>query len=361
MIKVNIDKLINLNKFVTLETNNRIKLFYDQKISSAKKIDPLYVGLMTDIQKYILRGGKRLRPTLAVLGYKAAEGKDLDLALDAALSLELFHSFVLMHDDVMDGDTRRYGGPNITGIYQRRYARKLTPEHSLKQAESMAILAGELNEAFTFEVLAGLQLSATKRIELMDHFQYVLFETGAGQQLDVLNSSLSGINIKTIDKVNYYKTAQYSIISPLIFGLKLVDNDERLARQFMNYGKEVGLAFQLKDDMLGAFGTTRQTGKPVGSDIREGKQTLLAYYTKQLASDLQWKAVQTRLGKSDLTTEDIKLVKNIFKESGAQAKVDVAIQDHLQKALAIVETLKISTEVKELLASFAIYCVERKK
>ena len=109
-------KLLYLNKHVKAEIDQRLKKYFDQKILAAKKIDPIYTKLLVDMQKYILRGGKRLRPTLMILGYRAAGGADVGKALDAALALEIFHNFVLIHDDVMDGDTTRYGGLNITGI-----------------------------------------------------------------------------------------------------------------------------------------------------------------------------------------------------------------------------------------------------
>lgn len=354
-------KLHNLNQYVKKEIDSRIKFYFDEKIVAASKIDPIYTRLLTDMQKYILRGGKRLRPTLMILGYRAAGGEEIEKALDAALALEIFHNFVLIHDDVMDGDTTRYGGPNITGIYERRLRGNLKPERARHTAEAIAILAGELNEAFTFEVLADLDAKPEVKFAMMNHFQRILFETGAGQQLDVLSQTRKQLNLKNIDKVNFYKTAQYTITSPLQFGVIYQGKVNGLMESFSEYGRELGEAFQLTDDLLGMFGSSRQTGKPVGSDIREGKQTLLMYYAKRLCKPLQWRAIETRLGKSGLTNEDVKLVRGLLKESGAQAKVAVAAEDHLQKALVLLDKMDIDAETKDLLKSFSIYCVERKK
>jgi len=354
-------KLLYLNKHVKAEIDQRLKKYFDQKILAAKKIDPIYTKLLVDMQKYILRGGKRLRPTLMILGYRAAGGADVGKALDAALALEIFHNFVLIHDDVMDGDTTRYGGLNITGIYERRLQHNLSPARARHTAESIAILAGELNEAFTFDVLANLNATPDVKFAMMNHFQRILFETGAGQQLDVLSQTRKQLNLKNIDKVNYYKTAQYTITSPLQLGVIFNGDANGLLNSFSEFGRELGEAFQLTDDLLGMFGSSRQTGKPVGSDIREGKQTLLMFYAKRLCKPLNWKAIETRLGKSNLTSEDVKTVRNILKESGAQAKVAVAAEDHLQKALLLLEQMDIDAETKELLRLFSIYCVERKK
>ena len=354
-------KLLSLNKYVKDEIDSRIKLYFDDKIIAASKIDPIYKRLLEDMQKYILRGGKRLRPTLMVLGYRAAGGNNVDEALDAALALEIFHNFVLIHDDVMDGDTTRYGGPNITGIYERRLKGNLDSSRARHTAEAIAILAGELNEAFTFEVLANLNAKAETRFAMMNHFQRILFETGAGQQLDVLSQTRQRLNLKNIDKVNYYKTAQYTITSPLQFGVIYHGNTNGLMDSLSEFGRELGEAFQLTDDLLGMFGSSKQTGKPVGSDIREGKQTLLMFYAKRLSKSLEWRAIETRLGKAKLTSEDVKIVRTILKECGAQAKVAVAAEDHLQKALAILDRMEIDDETKGLLNSFSIYCVERKK
>jgi geranylgeranyl diphosphate synthase type I len=132
-------------------------------------------------------------------------------------------------------------------------------------------------------------------------------------------------------------------------------------KTFNEFGSELGKAFQIADDLLGMFGSTRQTGKPVGSDIREGKQTLLMYYAKKLCKPLEWKAIETRLGNEKITSEDVRLVRNILKESGAQAKAAVAAEDHLQNALKVVDGMSIDEETKSILRAFSVYCVIRKK
>ena len=114
-------KLKELNSYVIKEIDKRLDKFFNEKINSAKKIDPIYEKLLSDMKKFIQRGGKRLRPTLMLMGYKAAGGTDFTKALDASLSLEIFHNFVLIHDDIMDGDMTRYGGANMTGIYYKRF------------------------------------------------------------------------------------------------------------------------------------------------------------------------------------------------------------------------------------------------
>lgn len=362
MTKNEATKLLDLNKYTKAQIDSRIIEFYDAKIVQAKAIDPLYVKLLEDMKKFILRGGKRLRPTLMLLGYRASGGQDIDFALDAALSLEIFHNFVLIHDDVMDGDLTRYGGANITGIYNGRFKRSLEDSAARHSAESVAILAGELNEFFTFEVLTALDTNNKLILAMMSHYQRVLFETGAGQMLDVMSSLRGEINLSKIEKVNYYKTAQYTITSPLHFGVIAAGGkDKKLLKDFSAFGAELGKAFQLADDLLGVFGSSRQTGKPVGSDIREGKQTVLMYHAKKLATPLQWKAIESRLGKQNITPEDVKTVRAVLRASGAQAKVAVTAEDHLAKAFSILDTTKIDTETKALLKSFASYCVARKK
>jgi geranylgeranyl pyrophosphate synthase len=359
--KVEMNKLKELNEYVIKEIDARLDSFFTEKVAKAKNIDPIYEKLLFDMKKFIQRGGKRLRPTLMLLGYKSAGGTEFTTALDASLSLEIFHNFVLIHDDVMDGDMTRYGGANMTGIYYKRFKKQL-PESSAKHtAESIAILAGELNEFFTFEVLTKLDMKKETIFEMMEHFQKVLFETGAGQQLDVMSSIRGDLNLNKIEKVNYYKTAQYTVTSPLQLGVIAAGGNDKLMKDFSKFGAELGKAFQIADDLLGMFGSTRQTGKPVGSDIREGKQTLLMYYAKKLAKPLEWKGIQSRLGKEDITAEDVKLVRNILKDCGAQAKAVVAAEDHLQRALKIISNMNIDEDTKAMLVAFSHYCVVRKK
>jgi geranylgeranyl diphosphate synthase type I len=361
MLKTDMKKLTSLNKFVVDEIDTRLVKFFDQKITAAKQIDPIYGKLLEDMKKFILRGGKRLRPTLMLLGYRAGGGKDIKKALDIALSLEIFHNFVLIHDDVMDGDLKRYGGANITGIYNKRFSALLDKSSALHTAESIAILAGELNELFTFEILTELDEDPKRIFDMMRHFNKTLFETGAGQQLDVMSEVRGNLNLSKIEKVNYYKTAQYTITSPLSLGLIASGGNDKLNDQFARFGSELGKAFQLADDLLGMFGSTKQTGKPVGSDIREGKQTLLMFYAKKLCTPGQWRVIQSRFGRDNITSDDVKLVRATLKECGAQAKVAVAANDYLQKSLGVLEEMKLDDEIKELLASFAHYCVQRKK
>jgi geranylgeranyl pyrophosphate synthase len=349
------------NQLVSREVDSRLEVFFDEKIKEAKKIDSIYAALLTDMKKFILRGGKRLRPTLMMMGYEAAGGKDFELALDASVALELFHNFVLIHDDVMDGDLRRYGGLNITGIYNKRFSRLLKPELSRHTAESIAILDGELNEVFTFEVLTGLKADPSIIFEFMRHFQKTLFETGAGQQLDVMSGIRGNLNLSKIEKVNYYKTARYTIYSPLKMGVIMANTNRNLIDDFAKFGSDLGKAFQLADDLLGMFGSTKQTGKPVGSDIREGKQTLLMFYAKKLCSPGQWRTIESRFGRENITSEDTRIVREVLKECGAQAKVSVAANDYLEKSLKILQNMNISEQSKTLLAEFSRYCVERKK
>lgn len=354
-------ELKSYNHKISQAIDKRLGVFYDAKIREAKKIDPIYATLLMDMKKFILRGGKRLRPTLMMMGYEASGGNDLETALDAALSLEIFHNFVLIHDDVMDGDLKRYGGANITGVYDKRFQRRLKPEVARHTAESIAILAGELNEFFTFEVLSSLEAEPKVVFELMAHFQKTLFETGAGQQLDVMSSVRANLNLKSIEKVNYYKTAQYTITSPLRMGFILAGSDSGLMEGFNKFGAELGKAFQLADDLLGMFGSTRQIGKPVGSDIREGKQTLLMYYAKKLCTPGQWRTIESRFGRDSIDASDVKIVREVLRECGAQAKVAVAADDHLRATLKIIDGLEISEPHKELFKQFAYYCVQRKK
>lgn len=356
-----LEKLVAYNQKVKREIDRRLKTFYTAKVKAAVEFGPNYSTLLNQIERVVLLGGKRLRPTLVSLGYEAAGGKEITLCYDAALALEIFHSFVLMHDDVMDGDTRRHGGHNLTGAYYKKFAKLLPAKDALKLAETMSIMGGELNEAFTFEILANLKTSSKLIFELMQHVQVMLFKTAAGQQLDVLSPVRKTINLRTIEKINHYKTACYSIISPLQFGVTLAGGNTDLAAGFYKFGIPLGVAFQLRDDWLGMFGSARQTGKPVGSDLREGKQTMLMYWGKQLCDQAAWRHVERAQGKPDLGAEEIKQVQQILRDCGAEAKTTVISNQYLQTALTELDKFDLDTKVKQQLSAFASYCVDRKK
>ncbi len=346
--------------FVKTQTDKRIQKLFNEKIKLASKIDPEYRKLIEKMQTLIMRGGKRVRPFLSVVGYEIGGGSDIDTCLDLVVSLELLHNFMLIHDDVMDNDLRRYGGVNINGLYQRQFAKRYDGDFARRMGDSMAILAGDVNHSLAFECINRANIKDKTRQALIDYLAMITFNEAGGQQLDVLGVTKNTWNIKQLEKVYIYKTALYSITYPLQFGMLIASNTEH-AKLSEEYGKHVGIAFQLHDDLLGLFGSERQIGKPVGSDLQEGKRTLVFAYAKQLATPMQWKVLEKLMFKTKVTYQDVVKARTILSESGARSKAIVAAQKHIDSAIEIVNRSNIRSDLKQVLIDFAQFCVTRTK
>lgn len=348
----------SLNKAVKAGVDSRLEQFFTQKKKRAAGIDVRTKRLVEDIEKVVRRGGKRIRPTLAVVGYQAAGGKDLEHALDTAVAVELLHAFMLVHDDVMDQDLVRHGGKNLGGIYRTRFAKNMGEAEAAHTADSMAILAGDLLLSWVFEVLADHVEDGEVLARLVRQQGAVTFDTAAGQQLDVLSVFEEQMSIKQIMKIPHYKTGLYSFVAPLQFGVLLAGKQE--IPVFFDYGVNLGTAFQLIDDDLGMFGSSRQTGKPVQSDLEENKPTLLRHYGFKLCKDDELGELKSYFGNQNLKTTDVARARKLLSESGARAKVLITAEGYGKKATQALEGSGLDTLTTHRLTDLAHFCLSRK-
>jgi geranylgeranyl diphosphate synthase type I len=353
----------NLKQFmsyVKTEVDTRLERVFDAKIKRAGELDAEYKKLLIETKKQVLRGGKRLRPALAVLGYKIAGGKKVETMLDAAVALEIFHNYLLIHDDFMDRDERRHGGLNITGVYKKRLNTKVPITDVQHVADSHAILAGDICCGMSYEAISMADFSSERKLAAVDRLNQAVFEVAAGQQLDIIASFTKNVSMRHILKINYYKTAGYSVIMPLQFGAILAGNGTKLHPFMELYGEGVGIGYQLVDDVIGMFGTEKVIGKPIISDLREGKQTLLYFYGMALSNDTQKVTLQKAFRNPQADMATLRLVRGILGDNGAKAKTLLLAKSKAEDAVAIAPKLTTNTELLQLLTAFATYCVDRK-
>jgi geranylgeranyl diphosphate synthase, type I len=253
---------MNLNTLLTqvkLHTDRKLTEFFDQKHTEVESIHPYLVNPVDQIRDFTIRGGKRTRPALCVLGYLAAniQSKTVNLEIiineiptdltNLMLSIELFQSFCLIHDDIMDQDDTRRGGPTVHSFFRNEYQHKFPHPSSLPKSnlygESIGILSGDLALAWADEFINLLNNFAVDQI-----YQKAKAEVILGQFLDVGSSS----NMAKVPQIqiNEMKTAWYSVIRPLQLGAKLAGADEHMIDHLAYFGKPVGLAYQLKDDAM---------------------------------------------------------------------------------------------------------------
>ncbi len=290
---------------------------------------------------YILKlGGKRLRPVLTLVSAELF-GTTANRALDAALSIEVFHNFSLIHDDIMDAAPLRRGKPTVH--------EKWNINTGILSGDAMLILAYQLFENYksnTFQALAKL-------------FSKTALEVCEGQQYDIDFETRDDVTIPEYLKMIEYKTAVL-VGTAMKMGAIVAEASEEDQDAVYNFGRYLGIAFQLQDDYLDAFGNPKAFGKQVGGDILENKKTYLYLKTLELGSkNQQTLLVKTTHNNAISDAKKISAIKTLFTNSGAANATQDAVKSYTSKAFLVLETLQISKEKKQLLQLFGQQLMNR--
>ena len=317
-------------------------------------VDPLLAEPLTALHRLALGGGKRLRPGFCVAAYVGAGGaEDDDAVVDAGAALELLHLFALVHDDVMDASSRRRGLPTLHVDFAQRHAAAAWRGEDRRFGEGVAILMGDL--AFVY---ADLLLADAPR-QAVDLFTDLRLEVNIGQYLDLRGAVTSDTDVDAARRIALYKSGKYTVERPLHLGAALAGRLDDLRAPLSRYGVPLGEAFQLRDDVLGAFGDTTVTGKPVGEDIREGKPTRLRAWATQNAEGDDADALARLYGAPDLDDAGLQRVQQILVASGALATAEAEIETLVGEALAALPVLDITPDGRARLADLATFVAER--
>jgi geranylgeranyl diphosphate synthase type I len=305
--------------------------------------------------------GKLLRGSLVCFSYAAFSGRQpAGAVIEAAAALEIAHSGLLIHDDIMDGDTLRRGRPSMHRQYQ-----DLAIEEKLADAghfgDSMAMCGGDAALFMAFELLGSIDVEPGTRTKIMRLFMDQFILTCAGQMQDLYFESRSDLPGKeAIYKLMETKTAAYTLSLPLAMGAILAGAPSAAIRRLQAIGVSAGTIFQIRDDELGVMGDSGETGKPVGSDIKEGKKTLLYHYLQERSGAREREKLRTIFGNPDAGTEDIGYVKRLVKTHGIQKLLNNEINRLERQALHDIEGLELPEKAKKELAELVNFCGERR-
>jgi len=253
----------------------KIAAYFDSAIERADKEDLFVADALRYSREFILAGGKRLRAAFMYYGYIGAGGKEEEKILATSMSIELVHAFLLVHDDIIDQDDTRHGIATL----HRRYTdigRMLFPGKDTEHfGASIAIVMGDMLGAFGNDIIFSSQFPLEQKFQALSKLQDIVSYTVIGQVRDVFIEYMGKASEAEILSMYKNKTAKYTVEGPLYLGALLAGASKELLNGFSNYSIPLGIAFQIQDDILGIFGNEKRIGKPVGSDIVEGKITLL--------------------------------------------------------------------------------------
>ncbi len=336
--------------------------------------DPRFRGrfrpehLQRAVYAYLERPGKRLRPAVLLFSCGAVGGNE-QTALPAAAGIELFHTWTLVHDDVIDHDEKRRGGPTVheQGRQMARAELDLDPDRTAEYGNSLAILAGDVQQGWSvclFAELAAKGVPAEVVLSLIERLEsHVINELIRGELLDVqfAGTAIDKVNEDAIVEMLWLKTGilyEFAAMAGAMIGLGTPDAEHPVVQSIGRFASHCGTAFQLQDDILGLVGDENALGKPVGSDVREGKRTTITYHAFKQADESQRAFLKDVLGNRTADDGQVAEATGLLRDLGGVAYTDGLAKDYIARAIPCLDGLEPSGP-KDLLLAWAHFMIDR--
>jgi geranylgeranyl diphosphate synthase, type I len=330
----------------------------DELLPRLAATHPALAAVTDELRAYVA-GGKRVRPALLLLGFEAAGGEERRAVHGPALSLELLHTCALAHDDVIDRAATRRGRPTIHHAFAARHRTARWAGDADAYGEAVAILLGDLAFVQADELFLRADVPAEALLAGLARFTVLREEVMAGQYLD-----LHAATSRTTDRdlaltVATLKSGRYSVARPLEIGASLAGADDELVEGLGRFGDPLGRAFQVRDDLLGVFGTEADTGKSAASDLAEGKRTLLIAEAMARLDGAERARLEAGLGDPDLDDARAADLRELLEACGARGATERYVRDAVAEADAVLGELELPSAVATALADLARYLGER--
>lgn len=327
---------------IDLEIEKFLKVWNKETEQLSPRLVPLLKGL-----KDAAVGGKRIRGTLVILGYTLVSKTPNPELLKVAAAYELFQTAILAHDDIIDKSSTRRGKSSLHEV--------LGGGH---YGNAQAICLGDIGFFLAYKLIAESSFDDAQKVKAISFFSNSIIQTTVGEMMDVeLSFAAATASQKEILAVARLKTAYYTFVAPLTLGAILAGADDTLLKKLALYGENIGIAFQLQDDIHDIFGTETLLKKKVGGDIKEGKQTMLFKKAKELANTKEAVLLETSYGKSTIDAQDIENIKNVFSDTGALAYTQKLSHDYSDKARAVIPAVTDDAHLQTLLGEIIDYVI----
>lgn len=339
-----------------------LEKYLTRKVKQFSEISPFAENFMKDLAEFTLRGGKRFRPILMYYAYKLLGGTDDYAIRKISIFLELIQSFLLIHDDIMDRALLRRGETTIHKMYEQ-YSKDQAFNDDVHFGTTMGILSGDLANQLAFEIIGESNFPLENKDKLFTLVSQEISKVCFGQIHDILLNYNYPDNYSEEDiiKVHFYKTATYTYELPLFAGAILAGADKKELKILEEYAVPSGIAFQIRDDILGVFGEVGETGKDIKGDLIEGKKTLLVTEAYKNANEEQKNILARCIGKKDLSDIEADQVRQVFENTGALIYSIAECQRQVNMAKeALTKLSRKQDEAYSFLMGIADYMVVRK-
>ena len=343
---------------IASRVDGRLRDLLDAERVRWATVDPALTEPLDALRGLVDAGGKRLRPAFCHWGFVAAGGEaDDPRVVDVSAAFEMLHAFALVHDDVMDGSPTRRGSPTTHMAFADLHRASGWRGEDRRFGEGAAILVGDMAHVYA-DVLLGDVPGDVWAV-----WGELRLELDVGQYLDLLGTARGDRHRGRARRISRYKSGKYTIERPLHVGAALAGRLADLSGPLSAYGDPLGEAFQLRDDVLGAFGDPALTGKPVGQDLREGKPTpLLAAAVDRAAASPAGAAAGAqlaRVGEADLTDADVAAIQQALVDTGALDEIEGLVEELTARAVDAIEAADVAADAREELVDLARYVAAR--
>ena len=340
----------------------KIGAYFDRAIQEAEQEDVLVADALRYARKFVLAGGKRLRAAFMYYGYLAAHGTEEEKILDASMSIELIHVFLLVHDDIIDRDDMRHGIATL----HRHYAdigQSLFPTKDTEHfGNAIAIIIGDMLCAFGNDIIFSSDFPLERRFQALSKLQNIVSRTAIGQTRDIYMEYQGAASEEEILSMYRNKTAKYTVEGPLHLGALLAGASEATLDGLSAYAIPLGIAFQIQDDILGIFSDAERLGKPVGSDIQEGKITLLVSRALLHGTAAEQKRIKAILALGEaLTEKEGQEFRELVRVTGALAGTQQLAAEYIEEGKRSLEAIRALLDPRAygFLSAIAEYMMKR--
>ena len=314
------------------------------RVATAAQISDDTGAAAAAVRDLSLRGGKRMRAALVAAAFDAcATGVSSGWAVcePAMLAVELLQTYLLVHDDWMDADDVRRGGPTVHVALRAKLG-------SQALGDAAAILAGDLASAYAQEALLETALPSDRVLRAARVFARIQVDVVTGQLAEMCAAGDERPTARpSVETIHALKTASYTVTGPLLLGAALAGADDARAAELERFGRPLGIAFQLRDDLLGVFGDPSATGKPIWSDIRQGKRTALVAELRDEAPAELARA----FGNPAASEADLESIVRAMETSGARRRVESRVRELCDEARRALDAVALSPQGRVWLTS----------